>query len=141
MFATDVRKSYMANNVPQWTRVEMLIELYVTAICHVRTALAAQRERGTAESTIARLKAVRVVQGIAAGVDSTQGEIAANVLRLCEFVQHCLLEGTESRDLEALRILNTLREAFEGIRAEANRLESTGQLPPVRIESAFELHV
>jgi flagellar protein FliS len=50
------------------------------------------------------------------------------MLRLYEFVVHELKTPRLESVRNARKILTTLREGFEGVRDEANRLERSGQL-------------
>ena len=57
----------------------MLIELYAAAIRHVQNGIEAERDQDEVNSCLCRLKAVRVIQGIVAGLDLSQGEVPQNI--------------------------------------------------------------
>jgi flagellin-specific chaperone FliS len=50
------------------------------------------------------------------------------MLRLYEFVANELRTPRLANVRNAMKILTTLREGFEGVREEANRLERSGEL-------------
>jgi flagellin-specific chaperone FliS len=56
-------------------------------------------------------------------------EMNTNILRLYEFVANELREPRVERIENARKVLRTLREGFEGVRAEANEMERTGKIP------------
>lgn len=135
------RRAYLQQAVRQWTRADMLVELYDAAIAQVRQSLVADKDHLATDALLARLKATRTVLGIAAGVRDVTDETSRNILLLCEFVQHSLLDGSTPLVEQALNILVTLRSGFEEIRAEANRLELAGEIPPVVEDVHFEMRV
>lgn len=111
------------------SRVELLLTLYNAAINHTQQSLQASTRGDENEATRLRLRAVKVVQGIFIGIDPELGEIPTNIARICEFAQHCLLDPEQDRRREAVRVLSTIKSAFEGIREEAIELEASGEIP------------
>jgi flagellin-specific chaperone FliS len=74
-------------------------------------------------------KAQVIVAELAAGVRlDVDEEMGTNMLRLYEFVTNELRTPRLANVRTAVKILSTMREGFEGIREEANRLERTGEL-------------
>lgn len=133
----NVRKSYDTTRSQAWNRVDMLLELYHVAIRRVQHSIRLGQEGDPIAAHTERLQAVRTVQGIVAGLDLEQGEIPQNVARLCEFVQRSLLGSDPERHADAVRILQTLSEGFEGIRVSAKQMEEEGLIPPIARESSF----
>ena len=41
----------------------------------------------------------------------------------------CLLDGSEEKMVSAVNVLTTVKEGFDSIREEANRLEKAGEIP------------
>lgn len=113
-----------------WTRIDLLLALYDGALERLDRAEAAIRA-GAVSAAIPLLARVQlIVTELAAGVrPEVNPEVARNILHLYEFVAHQLCEPRLDRIASARKILRTLREGFEGVRAEANELERTGQFP------------
>lgn len=113
-----------------WTRIDLLLALYDGALERLDRAEAAIRA-GTVSAAIPLLARVQlIVTELAAGVrPEVNPAVATNILHLYEFVAHQLREPQLDRIASARKILRTLREGFEGVRAEANELERTGQFP------------
>jgi flagellin-specific chaperone FliS len=116
-----------------WTRVDLLLALYSSAIRDIDDALTAIDKNDTEASQQKRNHAMRVVLQLQTGLDFDYGELPLNVFRLCEFVQHALLTGEKERLASARGVLATLHDAFETIRAEAVELEGRGDVPPVEL--------
>ncbi|HEX4610970.1 MAG TPA: flagellar export chaperone FliS [Urbifossiella sp.] len=111
-----------------WTRIDLLLALYDGAIERLDRAEAAL-VRGDQAAAIPLMSKVQlIVTELAAGVrtDITP-EAGTNALRLYEFVTHRLSEPRVDRVRDARKILVTLREGFQAIRAEATEMERTGQ--------------
>ncbi len=113
------------------TRVEVLIGLYDGAISSVESACAALRADPTAKVFTQLSKAQQFLVGLSGGLDLSQPEATVNFLRLFEFASRCV----ESRELEKLeaaaRVLKTMREGFQEIRADAIVWERSGQIPGI----------
>jgi flagellar protein FliS len=132
-------RSYKQQQSVSWTRVDMLIALYTGAIERLDDGVQALRENRSEAAAKALARAQLVVSEIAAGVNPDMGQVPQNVLRLCEFVLHCIQEGNLKK-LEAARlVLDTLREGLMGIREEANRLERAGEIPAAQQSLVPEL--
>lgn len=124
---------YRQQRALSWTRVDLLLALYNSAIRDIDEALAAIDSNDAETSRQKRNHAMRVVLQLQTGLDFDYGELPVNVFRLCEFVQHALLTGEKERLVSARGVLATLHEAFEAIRTEAVELEGRGELPPVEL--------
>jgi flagellar protein FliS len=115
-----------------WTRIDLLLALYNKAIERLDRAESALRanDPGTALPQLAKTQLI--VTELAAGVRvEVNPEANTNMLRLYEYVVRELsrprIEGIEN----ARKVLRTLREGFEAVRAEANELERTGKVPSI----------
>lgn len=113
-----------------WTRIDLLLALYDKALERLDRAEAALRagDRATAIPQLAKTQLI--VTELAAGVRvEVNPEANTNVLRLYEFVANELAKASFEAIASARKVLRTLREGFEAVRAEANELERTGRLP------------
>lgn len=112
-----------------WTRIELLLALYDKALERLDTALAALGRGDTGAAVAQMAKTQLIVTELAAGVRvEVNPEANTNILRLYEFVAHELTKPDPLHIGNARKVLATLREGFEAIRAEANELERSGQL-------------
>lgn len=113
-----------------WTRIDLLLALYDGALERLDKAEAAIKT-GNHSAAVPLLARVQlIVAELAAGVRLEVNPAAgANILHLYEFITHQLRSPRVEAIASARKVLRTLREGFEGIRAEANELERTGQLP------------
>ena len=64
-------------------------------------------------------------------MNSEYGELPEKIAVLCEYVGQCLLDGSDEKMVSAVNVLTTLKEGFDAIREEANRLEKAGEIPSV----------
>ena len=71
-----------------------------------------------------------LVEGIASGVRTDQGDLSHNLLRLYEFAVSAIRKGDLESIDGALKVLRTLNEGFQAIRPEAVELERNGIIPP-----------
>ena len=120
-----------------WTRIEMLLELYDFAIASLEALRDKKEDSGYPEQDRARdlLRAQKAIWGIYSGLDE-ESEISQNVMRLLLFVSM----SVEKADYEpALNVVNNLRQAFASIKEEANRLEHSGDIPPLKHQSEIEV--
>ncbi len=99
MYAKQV---YEAQRAQGWTRADMLIALYDSGITSLHGTREAVMSGDMAAATTHRLKALRVVHALAAGLDMSQGEIPQQIARLCEYMQNALLETTPASVESAL---------------------------------------
>lgn len=111
------------------SRIDLLLALYDGAIARLGKAEMALTNGDVPVATPYMAKAQIIVTELAAGVrldlDEQNG---ANMLRLYDYVVNELRTPRLANVKNAMNILNTLREGFEGIREEANRLERSGEL-------------
>jgi flagellar secretion chaperone FliS len=113
-----------------WTRMDLLLALYDKALERLDRAAAALKA-GDAQTAVPQMsKTQLIVAEMAAGVRlEGNEENGANMLRLYEYVSNELRQPKSEGIANARKILATLREGFEAVRAEANELERTGRLP------------
>ncbi|MEM7314986.1 MAG: flagellar protein FliS, partial [Planctomycetota bacterium] len=106
--------AYSQQRSQSWTRVDMLLSLYRSGISSLDAAIEAKKLKDDAQSSLHRLKAIRVIYGIAAGLDMNHGSVPEQIARLCEFSQFAL-QTDSLESMESVRtILSTLSSAFEG---------------------------
>jgi flagellin-specific chaperone FliS len=127
----DPRGIYKQNRQTAWTRVDMLLELYRTALRHTDAAIQLLQAGRRPEARLELLKGARVVGGLKAGLDLSRGDIPRRMDQLFDYALDCFADGELSRVASARRILQNLRQAFEEIRPEAIALEKSGEIPPL----------
>ncbi|AWM37367.1 flagellar protein FliS [Gemmata obscuriglobus] len=115
-----------------WTRMDLLLALYDKALERLDKAEAALQARDQAGAVTLLLKAQQIVMALAEGVRvEVNPEVNGNILRLYEYAAHELARA----DLEGVgnvrKVLRTLREGFEAVRAEGNAMERDGRLTPM----------
>lgn len=116
--------------VANWTRIDLLLALYDKAIERLNKAEAAIRARDAATATPQIAKTQLIINELASGVRiDVNPEMNTNILRLYEFATTELSHSSVEGIANARKVLQTLREGFESIRAEANEMERTGKIP------------
>jgi len=128
MNPSDVYKNKKAVG---WTRIEMLLALYEAGIRNIHEAQDARLIKNHNLFDQKRLHALRIVLEIRGGLNSEYGELPEKIAVLCEYVGQCLLDGSDEKMVSAVNVLTTLKESFDAIREEANRLEKAGEIPSV----------
>lgn len=113
-----------------WTRIDLLLALYNKAVERLDAALLALGQGDTTAAVSQMSKTQLIVTELASGVRvDVNPEANTNMLRLYEYVAHELTKPEPLHIGNARKVLVTLREGFEAVRAEANELERSGQLP------------
>jgi flagellar biosynthetic protein FliS len=111
------------------SRIDLLLALYDGALTRLNKAEMALTNGDIPVATPYISKAQLIVCELAAGVRlDVDEQMGTNMLRLYEYVVNELRTPRLENLQNAKHILTTLREGFEGIREEANRLERSGQL-------------
>lgn len=134
-------RAYQGQAYTNWLRIDLLLALYDGAIERLESAAAALRKQDRAAAAPLLARARLIVAGLIAAVDSSQGQLAVQFLRLYEFVNHSL-EVAGVKELEsALKVLRTLRESLQAIRPEAVAMERNGLIPPADALPRIEMTV
>lgn len=111
------------------SRIDLLLAMYDGALGRLEKASQALTNGDVPVATPYMAKAQLIVAEMAAGVRiEVDEQMGSNMLRLYEYVANELRTPRLENVRNAMRILATLREGFEGIREDANRLEREGQL-------------
>lgn len=111
------------------SRIDLLLALYDGVLARLSKAEMALTNGDVPVATPYMAKAQILVTELAAGVRlDVDEQMGANMLRLYEFVVNELRTPRLASVRNAVKVLNTMREGFEGIREEANRLEQSGEL-------------
>ncbi|MCA9155441.1 MAG: hypothetical protein KDA38_11670 [Planctomycetales bacterium] len=127
-------EAYSTQEANSWTRIEMLIELYDATIAALEDARDAQRENRESDLYSHLLRGNRLMFGIIAGINRDVSEIGGDIERLCLFVVSFIRE----RNLDpAIKVLQTLRDGFEGIREQAIELERQGEVPDLSTDTSL----
>jgi flagellar biosynthetic protein FliS len=123
-------RAYQQQAYSAWLRIDMILALYDGVIGKLEAARAALVRKNATGAKQPLERARLMVAGLVSAVDPSRGEMAAQFLRLYEFVNHSLEVGDVPSIDAALKVLRTLREGLEEIRPEAAELERSGQIPP-----------
>lgn len=111
------------------TRIDLLLALFDGALARLDKAAMALTNGDVPVATPYMSKAQLIVTELAAGVRvEVDEEMGKNMLRLYEYVVHELGTPRLANVKNAIKILGILREGFDGIRDEANKLEKSGEL-------------
>lgn len=114
-----------------WTRIDMLLALYDGAIERLTSAIDLLNAGDKLKALPYFSKSQLIVNALASAVrQDMSDELAMNLLRLYEFCVHRISLGESAPAAEALKVLKTLREGFDAIRAESVTLERHGKVPP-----------
>jgi flagellar secretion chaperone FliS len=122
---------YKQQQVPSWTRIDMLLALYDGAIDRMEKGIAAIKRNEPRSAKPFLFRSVLIVNELANGLDFKYGELPLNHLRLYEFVTRSLDSMELDKVEAALGVMRVLREGLRGIQAEATELERSGQIPPI----------
>ncbi len=134
-------RAYQQQSHSAWLRIDLVLALYDGLIGRIEAARAALLKKDAPEAKKLLDKSRLMLAGLVSGVDPNRGEMAAQFLRLYEFVNHSLGVGDVKSLDGALRVLRTLREGMEAIRPEAAELERSGQIPPAGAAPGVHLTV
>jgi flagellin-specific chaperone FliS len=129
---TPLRTYSQQQGAAGWTRIDMLLALYDGLIDRLRQAVTAleANDAGTAGPML--MRAQTLVMELLAGVNPEAGDPSSrDLLRLYDFIANAIAQGDRRQLESAIRVLVTLREGFQGIRAEAAQLERDGVIPPL----------
>ncbi|CBL46742.1 Flagellar protein [gamma proteobacterium HdN1] len=87
-------------------------------------------------------KAINIIGGLQSFLDMEKGgEVSANLDRLYDYMTRRLYDATVSNDIaiisEVANLIKTVREGWEGIREEANKIheQNIAQQAQVKVES------
>jgi flagellar secretion chaperone FliS len=112
-----------------WTRMDTLLALYDGALARLDKAAQALTNGDVPVATPYLSKAQLMVNEMAAGVRvDVDEEMGVNMLRLYEYVVNLVRVPRLENVRNAVKVLSTLREGFEAVRDEANRMERAGEL-------------
>ena len=122
-----------------WTsQLKLLVRLYYAAINELQKA---QLAEDTTTKAKAILRTQRMLLEILAGLDPSQGDVPAQVERLCLFCSQCLERQTPEDLKAAEQVLTQLADAFSEIVDDVQNLEAGGELPRARQEQSVVNHV
>jgi flagellar secretion chaperone FliS len=115
-----------------WTRMDLLLALFDKAIERMDKAEALLRAGDAATAIPQIAKTQLIINELASGVKiDVNPEMNVNILRLYEYATTELSHGNIAGIDNARKVMKTLREGFEAIRAEANEMERTGKILPL----------
>src|SRR5262245_47068070 len=131
--------AYQQNSAPAYTRIDMLLALFSGAIERMEAAADALRRNNPFPALSLLAKAQLIVAELASGVNPEAGEVSINLLRLYEFVSHCISTRQPEQLDAAVRVLCSLKQGFDAIRDEAVELERQGAIPAVDVGHLLHL--
>jgi flagellin-specific chaperone FliS len=134
-------RAYQQQAYSAWLRIDLLLALYDGAIAKLEAAHAALLKKDGAAARTLLERARLILGGMVSAVDLSRGDLAAQFLRLYEFVNHAITTGDARQVAGALKVLRTLREGLEAIRPEAAALERSGRLPPAGAALGIQMTV
>ncbi len=112
-----------------WTRIDMLLLIYEKAVQALQEGVRQISQQNFAELPETRLAAHRALLMIAEGLNLQDGEVPAQVMRLCLFALE-KSSGSSKQDWQAAaEIIQTLREGFLEIQDDARTAEYSGRIP------------
>ncbi len=129
--------TYKQQATPSWTRIDMLLALFDGGVERCEQALAALERNDQRAAKNLLVKARLIVMGLASGVVPDGDPVTTTFLRLYEYAQHALGQGSIGDVRGALNVLRILREGFQKIRPEAVDLERRGLIPPINTPSSL----
>ncbi|HTU23715.1 MAG TPA: flagellar export chaperone FliS [Gemmataceae bacterium] len=129
--------TYKQQATPSWTRIDMLLTLFDGGVERCEQALAALERQDKRAAKNLLVKSRLIVLGLASGIIPDGDPVTTTMLRLYEYAQHALGQGSVEDVQGALNVLRILREGFQKIRAEAVDLERRGLIPPINNTSTL----
>lgn len=125
---------YKSQQQTNWTRIQMLLTLYRETENSIRAGIDSLRLDRRGEFTLTQIRTLKLLLALLDGVKVDRDELSENVHQLLLFVFQQVsreeIEGLEN----GLRVLITLKESFEAIEDESNRLEAEGTIPQLRYD-------
>ena len=126
------QKYRQQDEAANWTRMDLLLALYDKAVERLDRAEASLRAGDSTTAIPQIAKTQLIVSELASGVRvEVNPDANTNMLRLYEYVTTELTHASVEGIANARKILRTLREGFEAVRAEANELERAGKVPSI----------
>jgi flagellar secretion chaperone FliS len=126
---TPYHRYRQADPSAHWTRMDMLLAIFDGTLARLDKAARALTNGDIPVATPYLSKAQILVTQLAAGVRvEVDEEMGTNMLRLYDYVVNELKTPRLANVRNAVKILTTLREGFEAVREEANRMERGGEL-------------
>lgn len=111
------------------TRIELLLTMFDATLARLEKAAQALTNGDVPVATPYLAKAQLLISEMAAGVRvEVDEQMGLNMLRLYEFAVHEIKTPRLANVRNAMKVLEIVREGFEGIKDEAVKLEKSGQL-------------
>jgi flagellin-specific chaperone FliS len=129
-------RAYQRQNSPAWTRIDTLLAACDGVIERLEKATRAFEQKDDSLAVAKLGSALVLVVELSAGINlDAEDPSSANLLRLYEFVAHCIAERNVVNLKAAVGVMRTLREGFGEIRQQAAELERAGDIPAVGASS------
>jgi len=124
-------QAYRQVQAQSWTRVDMLLALYDKTLLAVDAGTEILDQGRVAEISPVRIRLQRLLLGLIDGMDIENDETSQNLARLLMFAIRRTATDESQAWRDARGIIQTLREAFAGVRDEAVSAERLGEIPPI----------
>ena len=134
------QETYRSATAASWSRIDMLLALYHETEIAMQAAQDAHTEGNGTEYAKQHVRTIRLLLAILEGINPEHDEISRNVRDLCVFIIREFSNMSQPSLTSALNVLRTLKQSFEEIREEANRLEQAGHIPKLST-TALELNI
>jgi flagellin-specific chaperone FliS len=125
---------YRDQRVASWTRVDMVLTLYDEATNRIDRAIEALDRGDQVDSRQHCLRVLQLIACLRSGVDAEAGKLPHDILRLYNFIDHCITGGTRADLTFARKVLTPIRDSFEEIRDTVADLEQDGGIPSLHLE-------
>lgn len=136
-----VHNAYRQSRNTSLTRVEMLIKLYHKTTTTIEKAQQAAEQNDAIATENHKLMAYRCLIALLDGIQPEHDEVSANTHRICLYAINQVWEGTANNFANALKALCPIRDAFIAIRDEAVRMELSGEIPALDLETSIPVQV
>ncbi len=134
----DFNQLYQSHNKGGLSRIDMLLSILDAAVEHLDAAARQTAEANAVQAGHHRMKAITMVNLLRSGLDPSHGELPIRLEQLYEFVNHSLVSGQLTGIESSAKVLQEIREGFQGIRDEAVRLEESGEIPSLPTQATVD---
>lgn len=107
----------------------MLVLIYDKTISSILEGIRSIEKHAGENLVPIRLEVQRCIVTIVDGLDMKQGDVPANIARLCLFVTENTIGDSLESWKASLKVMQAVREGFSGIQEEARELEYRGEIP------------
>ncbi|MCA9084699.1 MAG: hypothetical protein KDA81_11615 [Planctomycetaceae bacterium] len=125
----DPRTKYRESKLLSWTRIDMLLLIYESAIESLDRGVHLLQTGQTAEMPMARIDAQRKILLITDGLAIDTDPTAVHIMNICVFILDQINSDSVENWQTSVKLLETIHEGFQEIAEEAREMERTGKIP------------